>query len=88
MSMSDNFGQDGTPHLTYFDADTQLSFVYDTKHKATVAVSHGGYAEAVIDTFDIYFDIERVEETLLTFARYCRAYVAGWRYRANIKENA
>lgn len=42
---------DGTPHIAYFDPDTQLSFVWSGSADANVEVSHGGYGEAVIAVF-------------------------------------
>lgn len=39
--------QDGTAHVTYFDADHQLSFVWDGSIEHPIEVEHGGYGEPV-----------------------------------------
>jgi hypothetical protein len=46
-------GADGVAHLTLYDPDTQLSFVFDGNAIGLVEVSHGGYGEPVVDQFTI-----------------------------------
>lgn len=40
--------QDGTPHFTYFIAESQLSFTWDGHFACPVEVEHGGYGEVLI----------------------------------------
>jgi hypothetical protein len=40
---------DGTVHLTYFDVDTQASFVWSGSAERPIEVSIGGYGEPVMD---------------------------------------
>ncbi len=39
--------QDGTAHVSYFDADRQLSFVWDGSLEHPIEVEAGGYGEPV-----------------------------------------
>jgi hypothetical protein len=39
---------DGIPHLTYFDRDSQLSFVWTGNPQDPIEVEHGGYAEPTV----------------------------------------
>lgn len=43
---------DGTPHMTYYDAERQLSFVWDGR-STEIEVSVGGYGEPVRDVIDL-----------------------------------
>lgn len=45
-------GEDGTVHLTYYDKEHELSFVWDGK-AGCVEVSHGGHGEPVIDRIEV-----------------------------------
>ena len=73
-------GADMVAHLTYFDKETQLSFVHDGQSRE-VAVSSGGYAEPVIDVFRMEFTLDGVGEVLNEFATACRIYVQAWATR-------
>jgi hypothetical protein len=44
--------QNGTPHLTYFRADDQLSFNWDGTMSSPIEVEYGGYGEPVIATIE------------------------------------
>lgn len=77
-----SIGADGVPHITLYDPDTQLSFVYDTQSgDDDIAVSHGGYGEPVVDVFSAFeFDDEWGDAPSLAghlerFAKICEAYV-------------
>ena len=48
----DRQDEDGTPHFTYFDYQTQLSFIWDGSQDR-IQVAHGGYGEPVIDTITV-----------------------------------
>ena len=77
----DNQGQDGVAHITYYDKALALSFVWDGKHDE-VAVSHGGYAEPVVDTFTILtWPFGHPREALRWFESQCQAFVIDWRGR-------
>lgn len=82
--MIENHGADGTAHITFFDKASQLSFVWDGKHGPTVAVSHGGYAEPVIETFDLDGvppDAREIPMNLRWFEADCQAFALNWRER-------
>ena len=48
MTFTRQQGQDGNVHLTYFDKEHQLSFVWDGSEGDWIDVSVGGYAEPMI----------------------------------------
>src|SRR5690242_829159 len=71
--------EDGTPHFTYFDKPTQLSFVWDGS-TPYIEVSHGGYGEPMMDKLPVP---DRLREggtkprwALEDFAALCDGYVA------------
>lgn len=69
---------DGTPHFTYYDYFTSLSFVWDGKADH-IEVCHGGYGEAAIDGISItdlsVEDTDSPESWLDWFRKVCDAYV-------------
>ena len=69
---------DGTPHFTYFDYDTQLSFVWDGKSDH-IQVAHGGYGEPVSDTIPLSLPTNDTmtngKAWLLWFMIHCRLYL-------------
>lgn len=73
---------DGTPHFTYFDVETQLSFIWDG-HSDYIEVSHGGYGEKVIDDIRITQTDQTIEATargwMDWFRSTCIAYVLLYR---------
>jgi LPS sulfotransferase NodH len=70
--------EDGTAHFTYFDKETQLSFVWDGKSDR-VEVSHGGYGEPVMDEIRIDHGYHLMRDTAYGwtdwFATLCIAYI-------------
>jgi len=40
--------QDGQPHITYYDAEHQYSFVWDGHVDHPIEVEHGGYGEVLV----------------------------------------
>jgi hypothetical protein len=72
-------GADGTPHFTYFDKESQLSFVWNGVSNR-VEVSHGGYGEPVTETFNIPANLVQFQETpvhwLLWFQAACITHIA------------
>jgi hypothetical protein len=78
-----NQGQNDVPHITYYDEALDLSFVWDNTRSYEVAVSHGGYGEAVIDTFSLSDNIFHDPHPLDRFANECRIYTRGWRARGH-----
>jgi hypothetical protein len=43
---------DGTPHFTFFDQPSQMSFIWDG-NSSCIEVSHGGYGEPAIDHIQV-----------------------------------
>lgn len=69
---------DGCPHFAYFDADLQLSFVWDGRSDH-IEVCYGGYGEPVSDRLPV--DLTTVRLTwpafaLMQFQVRCEQYVA------------
>jgi hypothetical protein len=90
--VSEQHGQDGDAHLTFYDPTSKLSFVWDGKHGNTVAVSEGGYGEPVIDTFEIDFGRVGWGEPEVTavlavnmFEQACRRYIEQRPGEADVK---
>lgn len=69
-------GANDRPHLTLFDSETGISFIWDTGTK--IHVCPGGYGEPIVSEIETYVDLEcltvhEAYETLKTFvAAYCR----------------
>jgi hypothetical protein len=71
-------GNDGVPHVTYFDFPTQLSFVWDGKSEQ-IEVSHGGYGEPVSDKIQLFPLTLNIPDTpagwMARFQAACEAYI-------------
>lgn len=82
------FGLDGQPHLTYYDAALALSFIWDGTEGPVVAVSQGGYAERATDWFNwhpagsVISTKVPFQEVLADFRESCQAYIIRTRGRA------
>jgi hypothetical protein len=86
--VSEQHGQDGIAHLTFYDPTSKLSFVYDGVHGNTVAVSEGGYGEPVIDTFAMDWtgtDTTGQSSVLGRFEGACRRYIEQRPGEADVK---
>lgn len=72
--------EDGTPHLTFYEATSRLSFVWNGKGR--ILVEEDGYGEPVIDVIPVNEatrnSIEQVPilSVLDWFERTCRDYAA------------
>lgn len=68
---------DGTPHFTYFDYDSQLSFVWDGL-SPWIEVSLGGYGEPALDRISTQVSELNVDTSfgwLTWFKDTCDAYI-------------
>ena len=63
LAQAEAQGQDGQPHVTYYDKSHVLSFVWDGTRGPWIDVAHGGYAEAVFAR--IPFAVENVQHDLM-----------------------
>lgn len=75
--MSEYQNADGTPHVTYYDQEHLLSFVWDGTSDH-IDVSHGGYGEPVVDTIPVpYLDgaAYAAADLLRLFKNLCDEYV-------------
>lgn len=80
--MTEAQGADGVAHITYYDKPSQLSFVWDGRHGAEVAVSWGGYAEPVVDSFELpSLTAGDVGINLRWFESQCQMFIFDWRRR-------
>ena len=74
----ENLGNtDGYPHLAYYDSDLLLSLVINELTWPMVQVSHGGYAEPVMDEFEIETPFNKL--TMWSFGSICKSWVQGYR---------
>lgn len=76
---------DGTPHLTYYIADDQLSFVWSGISSEPTEVCFGGYGEPVFAEFKMPIGVIQME-SLLAFKIFCdewadnnRETIEGWK---------
>lgn len=75
--MTEPQNADGTPHLTYYDQEHLLSFVWDG-NSDHIDVSHGGYGEPVVDTILVPTPLRSVTNIgvlLTTYEVVCQHYV-------------
>jgi hypothetical protein len=67
----------GTPHFTYYDELSALSFVWDGQSNQ-IDVSQGGYQEPVVESFNVPMMVLDENETavhwLLWFQAACLTY--------------
>lgn len=80
-----NQGNDGVAHMTYFDYETQWSFVWDGTQGRKIQISEGGYAEEPrADLYcewpphiiDEYFSTMSALSALHQFQAVCQEYVS------------
>lgn len=74
-------GNDGVSHLTYYDPETQWSFVWDGTQDGKIQISEGGYAEPVREDLYLSFhagtilNITNVIDFMDEFTLICRKFV-------------
>ena len=68
--MNNAQGADGVAHLTYYDKEHSLSFVYDGTVGPWIDVAYGGYAEGVIARIPYHVPV-----TLASFQTVCVKFV-------------
>lgn len=76
-------GNDGDPHLTFFDDETQLSFVWDGTQGDLIDVANGGYGEPVA-AHVVWPDMDLnvgIGSFMASFRTVCELFAAGWKAR-------
>lgn len=72
---------DGMVHLTYFDRDAQLSFIWSGRTNEPIHVQHGGYGEPTVELIDpepVYTAPENPVDLFDWFRTVCDNWTARW----------